>query len=763
MAKQKKCGDCDIFGELLAGVNIDVTETVNKQSVRANKCITFVDVESAVLYEPKLRTFITIEENIVCCRALEQGYLLSVFCPTSQQNDLGKMVYAPLPVFKGIITVESESQNTCSCLWNYVPQLCCVQANGNVSCLSSCLTIKRSLFSKLFHSDASLLDTPVIIFGCEDGQVLFWPVNSFALTNANSEANVSEHQFSPQLIYHMEQRVVAIYAARLHYPEDSSTCPSTANETEVRNCKHKQESDDCCNALVFVGGCDKIIIVSDEEHLSEKSEEVKKINFTWHTIVGPVLCSCLSSSHDTLVHSTGNEIFVTKLSLNCEMNAARSAAMLSSSKLTVQVPNVSVLCCVNKKRKGNGTKRQVYALTVTGKLVLLLLSELQDGEQLIGSNVSPQMAGEKVKSYLKEIETQTAELVRINESRESANSTLKELNKIIHIVSQVTKKAGDTMFPLLCCFTPGVVCQSSCGHTSLSLHCKVINQGNLVLSPSWSLMVRTQGKEPWQSCTYPAACFMGQSMPLRTTHPGEVTEMNIPLNKSFPSSGHIIVEGYLYCDLNSLLADLRNGTDPTHFFQIPTKNIVIPVGKKVFDILHLMQMTQSGPQAQTNCTILDSNEEVFQTIERLNSTISNVVSRGIFGQDTEEIAEEPTEIRNYSAAFIVSQDAINFMTTTIKNDLALRQTLQTESLLPQATFFHFIFMDSSIAHQQIDVECSHINLLSVNGGHASIHIKPVSGTEKSTNGSPFEVELHCTHVHLLCHLHGAILTRLKVN
>lgn len=148
-------------------------------------------------------------------------------------------------------------------------------------------------------------------------------------------------------------------------------------------------------------------------------------------------------------------------------------------------------------------------------------------------------------------------------------------------------------------------------------------------------------------------------------------------------------------------------------------------------------------------------------MERLNSTISNVVSRSIFGQVTEEIAEEPTEIRNYSAAFIVSQDAINFMTTTIKNDLALKETLQTESLSPQATFFHFIFMDSSIAHQQIDVECSHINLLSVNGGHASINIKPVSGMEKSTNGSPFEVELHCTHVRLLCHLHGAILTRLK--
>ncbi|PFX34684.1 Fanconi anemia-associated protein of 100 kDa [Stylophora pistillata] len=682
-AKQKKCVEHDIFGELLAGGNNDVTETVNKQSLTANKFMTVVDMESAVLYEPNLRTFMTIKENVVCCRALKQGYLFSVFCPISQQNDLGMMTYAPLPVFKGMITAESELEK--GSLWNNVPQLCCVQARGNVSCLSSCLTIEQSLFSKLFHCDASLLDTPVIIFACEDGQVLFWPVSSFALTNANIETRVSECQFSPQLMYHLEQRLVATYAARLYYSEDLSICPSTASETEVRNCKHKQESDGCCNALVFVGGCDKIIIVSEGKHLSDKSEEGNTINFTRHTIIGPVLCSCMSSSHDTLIHSTGKEIFITKLSLNCEMNAAKSGAtFLSSSKLaslnmlTVQVPNVSVLCCVNKKRKGNGTKTQVYALTVSGKLVLFSLPELQDGEQPIASNVSSQMVGEKVKSYLQEIETQTAELVRINESIEKANKTLKELNEIIHIASRVTEKVGDTTLPLSCSFTPTVVCHSSSGHNSLSLLCKVINQGNLMLPPSWSLMVHIQGKEPWQSCTPVAACSMGRSIPLRTTHSGEVTKITIAVDKSFSSSFHFIVEGYLYCDLNSLLADLRNGTNQIHFFKMPVENIVIPVRQKVFDTLHWVQPTQLGPQVQTDCTIPNSKEEILQTVDRLNSTINNVpvITCGTSRNQMRayDVQKQLEKLQDLHKCVILLEDEMS-MGTDKRESIAVKRTL----------------------------------------------------------------------------------------
>ena len=761
--------DCDIFGELLAGTSTNVGGTVNKQSLIANKCMTFVDVESAILFEPGLRTFTTIGDNVVCCRASEEGYVLSVFCPVARSSDSGTKAYSTLPVFKGLITVGSEAQR--SCYWNYLPQLCCVKASDSVSSLSSYSIIERPLFNKLFHCDASLLDAPVIIFGGEDGQILFWPINSFALANASSETTAGKHLFSPQLVYHMEQRVAAIYTARLRCQDDSSVCPSITSETGVSSSKHKQESNSCCNALVFIGGCDKIIIVSERKHLSQKSGAVKTIKFTGHTIIGPVLCSCLSNSGDTLIHSTGKEIFVTKLSLNSELNAAKSVEMLLSTSmlssldtLTMQVPNVSMLCCVHKKSKTDGTKTLVYALTVNGKLLLFSLPELQDGEPCIASNVSPQTAGEKVKSYLRKIDTQSAELVDIDASIENEDRILKELNVIIHTASQLTENAGGSAvveqdaFPLSCSFTPIVVCQGSSGDSSVSLHCKIINQGNFVLSSFWSLMVHIQGKEPWHHHVPAVSCTMGRSIPLAAMHPGSVIEVNIPLSKSFPSSFHVIVEVHLYCNLNSLFADLRSELESIPFFKMPVEDVVILISRKVLDVLHFVRPNQMGSQAPIQCTVPDSKEELLQTLEKLDSTIHHVMYKDMFGQDRAKIAEEPIEAGSYSAAFFVSQDAINLMSTAIQNNLALKSTPSLE-----ATVFCFVFMDSSISHQETDVEYSRINLLSVNGGRASLQVKPASGETTSSDGPPLEVILYCSSVSLLCRLHEAVLTRLKVS
>lgn len=55
-------------------------------------------------------------------------------------------------------------------------------------------------------------------------------------------------------------------------------------------------------------------------------------------------------------------------------------------------------------------------------------------------------------------------------------------------------------------------------------------------------------------------------MLLRIIYLGEVIEMNIFFNKFFFLLGYIIVEGYLYCDLNFLFVDFRNGIDLTYFF-----------------------------------------------------------------------------------------------------------------------------------------------------------------------------------------------------
>jgi len=113
---------------------------------------------------------------------------------------------------------------------------------------------------------------------------------------------------------------------------------------------------------------------------------------------------------------------------------------------------------------------------------------------------------------------------------------------------------------------------------------------------------------------------------------------------------------------------------------------------------------------------------------------------------------------SYSAAFHVSQDALNFMKNDIQKDLAQHSAQATTQ---QAVILYFIMRDSSISNQQIDAGCSCIDLMTVDGSCLSIHVKRVSGSMTSVDSPPMEIALLCSSVHLLCRLHEAVLTRLK--
>ncbi|KAL9968492.1 hypothetical protein ACROYT_G020593 [Oculina patagonica] len=786
---KKKCGDVnpevpsegskplqtdnDIFEELLAGTSAAVEKTVNQQPLKTMKCMTLIDAGSAVLFEHGLRTFLPIKDKMVCCRASEQGFVVSMYGPVAASSDIVTPAYAALPVFKATVEVppvmSSVQESQRSCYWDYTPQLCCVQPGDSLSCSSSCAVVERHLFNKLFNCEASLLDSPVIVFGGIDGQIVFWPVNSFALTSTGSESLGGKQSFTPQVLYHLEQRVLAIYTANLCCQKDPSGVGSASVKNESGSSdKHNKESSGYCNALVFVGDRDKIVIAS--ECLSQKADEVKAINFTSHTILGPVLCSCLNSNGDTLVHSTGKEIFVTKLNINGEMDATNSALVslstcMSTSLITLsmQVPNICTVCCVDKKNKTAGTKRQVYALTLDGKLLQFVLPELQDGESPMYSNVSPQVAGEKVKSYLREIETQSAELAKVTATIETEDSILKELNMVIHAACQLAEDATvggkstmpqQDMFPLCCTFTPTVVCYDSSGNSSVSLHCKVVNQGSLLLSSSWSLMVHIQGKEPWCRQVTTESHTMGRSLPLKICNPGSFFEIDIPLNKSFSLSFHIVAEVHLYCNLNSLLADLRSDPVSGHFFKKPVEDVLIPISRHVLDVLHFVRQNQIGSQVSVQSTVPGSKEELLQTLDKLGSESQHAMNKeGLLGHDGAKKAEESLQLGNFSASFLVSQDAVSFMKTAVKSN--------TAPLTLQATVLQFILTDSSISHQHIDSKYPGINLLTVNGSRASIHVKPAAGSTTSAESAPLEVTLHCSSIPLLCRLHEAVLTRLK--
>ena len=81
----------------------------------------------------------------------------------------------------------------------------------------------------------------------------------------------------------------------------------------------------------------------------------------------------------------------------------------------------------------------VYAVAINGKLLQFPLPEFQDGESSIYCGISPQMAGEKVKNYLSEIETLSTELAKVHSTIETEDKILKELNIIIHIACQMNE------------------------------------------------------------------------------------------------------------------------------------------------------------------------------------------------------------------------------------------------------------------------------------------------------------------------------------
>ena len=133
-----------------------------------------------------------------------------------------------------------------------------------------------------------------------------------------------------------------------------------------------------------------------------------------------------------------------------------------------------------------------------------------------------------------------------------------------------------------------------------------------------------------------------------------------------------------------------------------------------------------------------TKEEIVKTLDVLNLETAYV-------QDLPE-NEKTNEVSlpgSYSASFHISQEAVNFIMITSQKNLDTVSVLQ------------FIMKDSSVAIDQLDRECSDLNLLTVNCNHASIHVKPASG-------ETLEVLLRCSTVQLLCHLHEAVLRRLKV-
>ncbi|KAK2570611.1 Fanconi anemia core complex-associated protein 100, partial [Acropora cervicornis] len=758
-AKRKRNeGEEDIFTELLAGRSTSDRpgDQMPRQWQHSLTNMTVIDIRSAILFEPGLRTFLSIGNKLFCCVTVKEGFMLSAFNQIVPASGVDTLAFTALPCFKVKISLSPVvmplQENKQHHFWNKSSHLFCVQPANSVSLLPSCAIIERSFYNKLFSPDSSLVDSPVLIFGSQDGQLHFWPVNDFAFSSTSS-GKLGATQTSSSLLHHLEQAVSAIYVAKVSSQELS---------TRTENCvqtggKHKSSKAVYCNALVFVGVCDKLVIALERKSSVDKGHSnpiedkghSNPIEFTEHAILGPVVCSCLNSTGDTLIHSTGKEIFFTKFSFNEEGNSAKVLAAFSTTALTtfsMHLPNICAVFSGNKKRKSEERNIQdkVFALALNGKLLQFCVPDFQDSDSLADPDIPPQIAGAKVKSYLADLENLSAELAKVHTAIEAEDKILKELNTFIHFACQLREGIADFEAPLkgedtspLCCsFKTSFSNLDNEGDASVTLNCKLVNQGSLPLSSCWSLMICVESEEAWLNKCSEERSIRGRSVPMRSLSPGSLLEIQIPLIKSMPSSFHIVAEAYLHCNLNAVVYNLQSHLQSGHLAKC-VDNVIVPVARQVLDVLHFVTPFQAGAQAPLSHPFPGTREEIVKTLDLLNLETAYV-------QDLPE-NEKTNEVSlpgSYSASFHISQEAVNFIMNTSQKNLDTVSVLQ------------FIMKDSSVTIDQLDPECSDLNLLTVNCNQASIHVKP-------TSGETLEVLLRCSTVQLLCHLHEAVLRRLK--
>ena len=768
----------DIFAGLLGcSTSGNASNKSIHKSHQDSQCITVVD--SAVLYQPGLITFLSTDDKILCFTATDCSCVLSEFCRTSSDDgDPDQISYSALPAFKTTLEMSLliTPTNGSECCYNYSPcklQLCFVQPSNvcNVPCFSS-VTICRSFFNKLFGSEASLLDSPVILFGGEDGQICFFPINGFTSSGTSSCCQaLRDGGASPlplRLLYHLEQEVSAILVAKVNCQDHQSPnrYPYPANDNERSDPLSDKSNSYDSNAVVLVGKLNKIVIVSESTFKSCKGSS-NAVEFAEHTILGPVMCCCLNSNGDTLLHSTGKEIFITKLSIFHDGEDNKSAPVTLNS-ISLPIPNICAVCCEpGKKSRATEVKKQdkIIALTIGGKLISFCLPGVENGISCGASNISSQVAGQKVKDFLCEIESQSESLAKVNTTIEIEDKILKELNIIINIACELIgnmrelsgtkfkKERTQDISSVSCIFTPNVICHDSIRNCTVNLHCRVANQGHLPLSSCWSLMVQIEGKQAWLQKDGGEPYTIGRSVPIQSLDGGSAFTLDIPLSKCLSSSFYIVAEAHLYCNLNHLLSHLKGKTVLGFFLHEEVQNIVIPIQRQVFDVLDFMQPYVVGPHVSVQ-------GQAYGSLHELVKTLGNMQSELHLTSNTRRNTEQSVS-GMHSAVFQISGDTVSVMKDYIESSIGFDFTSATTEL----TVLYFIVIKSGVSLQLINKDSLSVNLITINGDHVAIHVRSVTPHTNAQNTSELfgaEVTLQCASISLLCRLHEAVLSRLKV-
>ncbi|XP_061564700.1 Fanconi anemia core complex-associated protein 100 [Cololabis saira] len=567
------------------------------------------------------------------------------------------------------------------------------------------------LFKLLFGVDAALAKSPVILCGLPDGRLCFLPLHVPA-----SRLRV---------LHSLEQPVVFVGA-------------SVATET----------NPGFAQCLLAVGKRGRVVLIKTEKGRAEG--ESSFAGFTEGCVAGPVECSIVDKN--CLYYSTGSDLLILNLldespGKDGDEKATRTTAAALQSPTSLNVCGVIALAEPTCNAAG---EVQLLGLSARGQLsqINLPVGRRDSGSlQIPSSNV-----GRSVRDLLSAIGDVCERASVLRTLIKSKNQILRQLNQVVNIsfLLKATTNAAEHLptkdQPIRCHATASW--SRLLQKNSLNLACVLDNSSPYILERGWTLSI-TVSPLSCSSSAREETSSTNFSFPFHNLHPGDTTEVTVPIAAAGDASFPMTVTCSLIFSLSSLLGE----EEVANISDFQSRCFSFPLNALTVDWLHTLQAI--SPRASHNTP---TSPPAVMEMDAVRAFLSSRLINCGGGMDRR--GESASKPEKYSASVRVSsqllRDTLRLNSESAPRDLScsLLNWLLSEDHGGVKMRCKAETIDSSVVHALAANEVR-VKLTAKEMNVESEHLK------KAESLVSIDVQMESSSIAAVCGLHHAVLCRIQ--
>ncbi|XP_068119281.1 Fanconi anemia core complex-associated protein 100 [Hyperolius riggenbachi] len=624
----------------------------------------------------------------------------------------------------------SPKMRTANTDWQ--PVLCCVSLlkDNKLNRVASGFTLEAPLFTRLFGVDPALLDSPIILCGFPDGQVMYFPVKN----QGSSHGGHGSTQSSLKLLYHLEQPVVSIGA--------TGSCDA-GTEQPIRS-----SADVSCDCVLFVGERGSLVYVTSGE------EEGAFCEYKDYRLQAPVCCAFFSLAG--VYYSTPSDLFFITIphSKDGASNPTASASVVCSVRHNV--PMIAALA------QFIHTSDELVLLSSRGRLMLCKLSQKGSVDQCRG--LGSTHAGHRIKELLSGIGSVSDRVSRLKSAVNKKRQSLQRLNHVMSLSRQLL--SNQQTCPVLC--DVSVSWTRTFQTDRLTVACMLENRTSCMMERGWTLCVLVSS-DASTSYTFPL-------IPLR---PGERTAVTFPLSQGpyhcldFPMR----ISSTLVYSLKGLFTDCGLAADAS-VCSASQQDICVPLQEHRVDLLQCLRCgPRTSPSSHPTCA---TAEDVVKAFVAGTSGLRKVADDGGAFSNEGINSAAPLRAQVRVSAAMLSQALQNEKSGRPLSSALLhwllsaevtkeRNLVEVEGVAPDGTDFTLrvqeilvsdLMSAGSIPAVEIQMLSSHLHLV------ASLHLSVIQRLQGllqqiRADGRPHAPDLDLGKIQQLCSTREPLLKELK--